>query len=116
MKASFLWKTRCTSWSPRCGLRTAGKPATRCAWLIFLSTPLAGMTCTYASTPRTPPQPWACAKRLRSEEHTSELQSLRHLVCRLLLEKKNQNRHVSVGWVGEASSQSQHLLQVVLRQ
>src|SRR2546425_8452335 len=29
---------------------------------------------------------------LRSEEHTSELQSLAYLVCRLLLEKKN-NRH-----------------------
>src|SRR5258705_2783192 len=28
------------------------------------------------------------AEVLRSEEHTSELQSLRHLVCRLLLEKK----------------------------
>src|SRR5437899_8270180 len=28
------------------------------------------------------------ASTLRSEEHTSELQSLRHLVCRLLLEKK----------------------------
>src|SRR5205814_9459368 len=27
-------------------------------------------------------------RRVRSEEHTSELQSLRHLVCRLLLEKK----------------------------
>src|ERR1035441_10906152 len=27
-------------------------------------------------------------RRTRSEEHTSELQSLRHLVCRLLLEKK----------------------------
>src|SRR5262249_61375321 len=27
--------------------------------------------------------------RLRSEEHTSELQSLTNLVCRLLLEKKN---------------------------
>src|SRR5205814_8819973 len=27
-------------------------------------------------------------KSRRSEEHTSELQSLRHLVCRLLLEKK----------------------------
>src|ERR1035441_10891883 len=27
----------------------------------------------------------------RSEEHTSELQSLRHLVCRLLLEKKKSN-------------------------
>src|SRR5437899_8687366 len=33
---------------------------------------------------------------LRSEEHTSELQSLRHLVCRLLLEKKNKtNKHRS---------------------
>src|ERR1039458_10542854 len=29
---------------------------------------------------------------LRSEEHTSELQSLRHLVCRLLLEKKNKTK------------------------
>src|SRR5436853_3067248 len=29
----------------------------------------------------------------RSEEHTSELQSLRHLVCRLLLEKKNNEAH-----------------------
>src|SRR5690348_18226198 len=28
-------------------------------------------------------------ERLRSEEHTSELQSPVHLVCRLLLEKKN---------------------------
>src|SRR5437899_4034868 len=28
----------------------------------------------------------------RSEEHTSELQSLRHLVCRLLLEKKKNNQ------------------------
>src|SRR5205814_10206844 len=33
-----------------------------------------------------------CAVRVRSEEHTSELQSLRHLVCRLLLEKKNKNK------------------------
>src|SRR5437899_10877320 len=30
----------------------------------------------------------ACDHDTRSEEHTSELQSLRHLVCRLLLEKK----------------------------
>src|SRR5947199_3254313 len=29
------------------------------------------------------------AANTRSEEHTSELQSLRHLVCRLVLEKKN---------------------------
>src|SRR5258705_9105103 len=35
----------------------------------------------------------------RSEEHTSELQSLRHLVCRLLLEKKKKkrcNKHVNI--------------------
>src|SRR5258708_21644075 len=32
--------------------------------------------------------------RLRSEEHTSELQSPDHLVCRLLLEKKKQNYNV----------------------
>src|SRR5471030_3529645 len=30
------------------------------------------------------------SREVRSEEHTSELQSLRHLVCRLLLEKKKQ--------------------------
>src|SRR5205814_7524314 len=30
----------------------------------------------------------SCRVVARSEEHTSELQSLRHLVCRLLLEKK----------------------------
>src|SRR5687768_18341756 len=29
----------------------------------------------------------------RSEEHTSELQSRLHLVCRLLLEKKNKKQH-----------------------
>src|SRR5471030_1258716 len=35
-----------------------------------------------------PPDPWGHPYQYRSEEHTSELQSLRHLVCRLLLEKK----------------------------
>src|SRR5207253_8366957 len=33
--------------------------------------------------------------RARSEEHTSELQSRGHLVCRLLLEKKKKNQHAS---------------------
>src|SRR5262245_62662426 len=32
----------------------------------------------------------------RSEEHTSELQSLRHLVCRLLLEKKKNYKDIRV--------------------
>src|SRR2546425_5458094 len=39
-----------------------------------------------AATPR--PTPTSVAARSRSEEHTSELQSLAYLVCRLLLEKK----------------------------
>src|SRR3712207_7517900 len=39
------------------------------------------------------PDTWECkfdgsAAKLRSEEHTSELQSRQYLVCRLLLEKK----------------------------
>src|SRR2546422_2854293 len=33
----------------------------------------------------------------RSEEHTSELQSRLHLVCRLLLEKKKKVRYSSTG-------------------
>src|SRR5256885_8655755 len=39
----------------------------------------------------TPPQQptHGCSRWIRSEEHTSELQSPRNLVCRLLLEKKN---------------------------
>src|SRR2546425_2752085 len=31
---------------------------------------------------------WRLCARMRSEEHTSELQSLAYIVCRLLLEKK----------------------------
>src|SRR5690349_24150488 len=38
---------------------------------------------------RWPPRPLSSAATMRSEEHTSELQSRRELVCRLLLEKKN---------------------------
>src|SRR5947199_7642745 len=41
----------------------------------------------FAATEATARRP-ADEIRPRSEEHTSELQSLRHLVCRLLLEKK----------------------------
>src|SRR5947199_2644804 len=43
-----------------------------------------------AVVPPTPEPPTAAGSAItvRSEEHTSELQSLRHLVCRLLLEKK----------------------------
>src|SRR5437899_8480664 len=40
--------------------------------------------------------------RSRSEEHTSELQSLRHLVCRLLPEKKNDDSHNPEHTYGDA--------------
>src|SRR2546429_4984794 len=36
--------------------------------------------------------------RRRSEEHTSELQSRLHLVCRLLLEKKKKDTHLLEIW------------------
>src|SRR5579871_7068480 len=49
--------------------------------------------------PISPTAPWCrsgwtarCARSTRSEEHTSELQSRRDLVCRLLLEKKKKKR------------------------
>src|SRR5205814_5314146 len=56
---------------------------------------------------RGPPRPWRplCAagarsaprlRKARSEEHTSELQSLRHLVCRLLLEKKKKQKNMHI--------------------
>ena len=40
---------------------------------------------------------WSYNKPKRSEEHTSELQSRTNLVCRLLLEKKN-NNHVLISY------------------
>src|SRR5687767_15676762 len=63
----------------RC-LASGGKPS---SWSCFgCGTPRPGRR---AASPRASP---------RSEEHTSELQSLAYLVCRLLLEKKN-NRFIT---------------------
>src|SRR2546425_1763370 len=44
-----------------------------------------------ATAPRSPARPIRRTP-LRSEEHTSELQSLAYLVCRLLLEKKKEDK------------------------
>src|SRR5690625_5879240 len=38
------------------------------------------------------PELWGRSGRQRSEEHTSELQSRGHLVCRLLLERKKEQK------------------------
>src|SRR3712207_7799803 len=40
--------------------------------------------------------PTSRPESLRSEEHTSELQSRQYLVCRLLLEKKKQIKHITL--------------------
>src|SRR5258708_26714206 len=48
-----------------------------------------------ALTHRLPYAPNREGEDLRSEEHTSELQSPDHLVCRLLLEKKNKTKILS---------------------
>src|SRR5438045_7533309 len=44
----------------------------------------------------------------RSEEHTSELQSLRHLVCRLLLEKKKNTVYELRDHGGKAGTYTYH--------
>src|SRR6476619_7694456 len=86
-----------------------------CCWTAFLSPPyslcffflmirrpprstLFPYTALFRSRSSWPPPPsrspctaGTSARRPRSEEHTSELQSLTKLVCRLLLEKKKNN-------------------------
>src|SRR3990170_4800450 len=52
---------------------------------LFRSTHRRRLRATSIRSARDPPQ---IESRLRSEEHTSELQSPDHLVCRLLLDKK----------------------------
>src|SRR5438045_1180391 len=65
---------------------------------LFPYTTLFRSLCHSGSGPPTGPRgkPAASARQAvpaeRSEEHTSELQSLRHLVCRLLLEKKKKKK------------------------
>src|SRR5258708_27560994 len=60
---------------PAAGLQFAWSAAMACAALE-------------RALPRTNPEPAIASATERSEEHTSELQSPDHLVCRLLLEKK----------------------------
>src|SRR2546425_6836319 len=65
-----------------CGQKVSGEiglEARATPWLTSSSS---------APSRSTPPR---TSRTLRSEEHTSELQSLAYLVCRLLLEKKKNN-------------------------
>src|SRR2546429_4550655 len=59
-------------------------------------------TCTPA--PTSSRNPGSVSSANRSEEHTSELQSRLHLVCRLLLEKKKQRHYVDLNITVDARS------------
>src|SRR5258708_10649082 len=61
-------------------------PTATGAYFINLQQLPSGTLYAGQSTPRT-----AACRQTRSEEHTSELQSPDHLVCRLLLEKKKKH-------------------------
>src|SRR3989442_6495344 len=71
----------------------------------FFSTSGSSLDLRLASRAITPTMPLVCSTMssrslaaVRSEEHTSELQSRPHLVCRLLLEKKkNKSPHSPAG-------------------
>src|SRR5437660_1737345 len=58
------------------------------------SRPIMGMRPMRSCAGNSPRRSWprACARASRSEEHTSELQSRGHLVCRLLLETRRSPR------------------------
>src|ERR1035441_3227357 len=73
MSVRRFWERCADSYSPAHSRRSPGGSLTPLA-----TDAMASSTVLPRSRPRTP----------RSEEHTSELQSLRHLVCRLLLGKK----------------------------
>src|SRR6267143_4975610 len=69
-----------------------------------------GRPCRASPGPRRPPTA-GCSPRCpegpaRSEEHTSELQSQFHLVCRLLLEKKKKN--IFLIYIREQKKKMQH--------
>src|SRR5699024_12048691 len=67
------------------------------ARLLPRNTAVEAITCRHPMrrlSPTSTPAAMRVAISSRSEEHTSELQSRFDLVCRLLLEKKNQKRQV----------------------
>src|SRR5690606_41715221 len=89
-------------------------PTRRSSDLIFIQIPHLTLMVSMKASLTTPQQRkvqkqvflWIVNKRsnilfnfliqIRSEEHTSELQSRENLVCRLLLEKKNTNLHITI--------------------
>src|SRR2546425_4813447 len=66
-------------------------------WGVELNSSFPPVSSRQAACKLTTSRPWSSPSKRwnffkRSEEHTSELQSLAYLVCRLLLEKKKKNK------------------------
>src|SRR5436305_2576315 len=70
-------------------LRTTAMSRSRCRRAARISRPAVSAERCSGSASAPPARPSSVA---RSEEHTSELQSRPHLVCRLLLEKKKKKK------------------------
>src|SRR5207248_5017596 len=86
-----VWRTSCApASSPSAGLGSAPRTSTREKVLPSASVQVKSASRSFA-TEALSPLAAACTNS-RSEEHTSELQSPYDLVCRLLLEKKNEKR------------------------
>src|SRR5687767_4467142 len=73
---------------PECAMRSGPARGRRLSWHLRAAVvALAGLVYTASAQTAAAQQPDS-RPTVRSEEHTSELQSLAYLVCRLLLEKK----------------------------
>src|SRR2546423_4693795 len=71
----------------------AGEEEGRIMVLVFQGSAVVRVVAAPRGRAATPQRPAVtCRLCARSEEHTSELQSLAYLVCRLLLEKKNNRK------------------------
>src|SRR6266496_6271938 len=80
-------------------------------WSSDCALPISGSTARLVSRFRPPVPIFAftssetAARQLRSEEHTSELQSRRDLVCRLLLEKKKKKQYSPIFMIKKKNKQ-----------
>src|SRR5256884_853212 len=63
---------------------------------LFRSPGAFALACKRTLASRPPPMALLARACSRSEEHTSELQSRLHLVCRLLLEKKKKKNEIQI--------------------
>src|SRR2546430_13044993 len=87
-----LFRSQLRSRAHRCRRPPAQRALVPCAPAAPVSRSGAGVL----AAPRRAAHALGAGGGVRSEEHTSELQSQSNLVCRLLLEKKKTTRHIRI--------------------